>query len=73
MATQAEAKAAKSEVRRLLRNLGVVVVSIGIEATRGGVRLAVGVASDFSSLPSADFEFKSVPVHVFEQRYGQIA
>jgi hypothetical protein len=73
MATRAEAIALKPQVRRTLTRLGAVIVSIGVEDTKHGARLAVGVDCRPDELTSDDLTIEHVPVHLFEQHFGTLS
>lgn len=73
MATRAEATAVKSEVRRKLRQLGMVVVSIGVESAGSGARISVGVASDLGKNAGLLIVVHNVPVRLFQQSFGTLA
>ena len=72
MATRDQAIAAKTEARRRIRQLGAVVVSVGIEESPSGATVSVGVSRGYERLPSTDLEIGEVPVHVFRQRFGSL-
>jgi hypothetical protein len=72
MTEPVETLEAKENIRRAIRKMGAVVVSIGLEEVSGQLRYSVGVSRGFDRLPSKDLRVNNYPVHVFHQSFGRL-